>query len=284
MYEKTYAVISDLHGNYKAAEAFLEYCRLHSIAGIIGLGDYLTDGPYPERMISLLKQMQAQYPCFMVRGNRENYLLDNLQNPQGWKPSSPSGCLYYTSRRLSASDMSFLESMPEEMQVCIDGFPSLFICHGTPGQVRGNVDFDPSLRDISLLSIQEDYLLGGHSHKQELYRFQNKTYLNPGAMGCSLDGIGRHAHFALLHGAKNSGRWDIELISIPYDAEAFLKDFTESGLDELGFVLNRAVKKTILTGINYSIKCVQRAEELTGLAPYQIPEAVWNSVSKELEL
>lgn len=284
MCQKTYAVISDLHGNYKAAEAFLDYCKDHSIDGIIGLGDYLTDGPYPERMLALLKQMQAQYPCYMVRGNRENYLIQNAHHPQGWKPSSASGCLYYTAKRLSASDIAFLEDMPETMQVCLDGFPALYICHGTPNDVRGNVDWDPTLKEASLLAIKENYLLGGHSHIQEIFRFQNKTYLNPGAMGCSLDGIGQHAHFALLSATPNSTVWETKLMSIPYDAKAYLLDFSESGLDTLGLVLNRAVKKTILTGINYSIKCVNRAVELTGLAPYQIPEDIWNKAAKELEL
>lgn len=115
--------------------------------------------------------------------------------------------------------MDFLEGMPEEMQVAIEGCPELFLCHGMPGNVRGNLD-----------------------------------------------------------------GWKTELLSIPYDADSFLKDFTESGLDELGFVLNRAVKKTVTTGINYVLKCVTEVEQETGLPTYLVPEEVWERVALKLGL
>ena len=42
---KRLALISDVHGNYKALEAFLEYIEEHPVDGIICLGDYVTDSP-----------------------------------------------------------------------------------------------------------------------------------------------------------------------------------------------------------------------------------------------
>ena len=278
--EKVFAVISDVHGNYKALEAVLEFCSNNAVDGIIGLGDYVTDSPYPERTIMLLKQMQEKYPCYMVRGNRENYLLENLKEDKGWNPSSANGCFYYTSKHLSKEDMEFLESMPEEMTVHIEGCPELFICHGIPGNVRGNVDYHPELKDDALKKLNSNYLLGGHSHIQEIFKLEDKTYLNPGCLGYSLDGIGRHVQFALIYG--NSAEWKIELQSILYDAESFLKDFSESGLDELGFVLNRAVKKTIITGKNHVLECVTEVERETGLPPHLVPEEVWENVAEKL--
>lgn len=281
---KTYAVISDVHGNYKAMEAFLDYCKHHHIDGIIGLGDYMTDSPYPERMISLLKQTKELYPCYFVRGNRENYLINNAHNDQGWKPSSQSGCLHYTAIHLSQSDIEFLESMPEERNLSLDSLPNLYICHGVPGNVRGNVDAEPELKELALKTITGDYLLGGHSHKQELFCWKDKTYLNPGSLGYSLDGIGGNIQFAIIHGDKNTNRWEAEQISIPYDAASFLNDFNESGLDELGFVLNRAVKKTIITGTNYVFKCVSMAQQTTGLPLHLISEDVWEKIAQKLDL
>ena len=49
-----YALISDIHGNFKALEAFLEYIQGNPVDGIISLGDYVTDGPYPEKIMELL--------------------------------------------------------------------------------------------------------------------------------------------------------------------------------------------------------------------------------------
>ena len=54
------AVISDIHGNYKALEAFLSYIEEHSVDAIIGLGDYVTDSPYPQRTLSMICEMEKK--------------------------------------------------------------------------------------------------------------------------------------------------------------------------------------------------------------------------------
>lgn len=71
---------------------------------------------------------------------------------------------------------------------------------------------------------------------------------------------------------------------LSYDDLAFLRDFAESGLDELGFVWNRAVKKSILTGVNYVLKAVTLAEQETGCTPNQVSEAVWEKIACKLDL
>ena len=64
------AVISDLHGNYYALAKVLAFLRSQEIDGIIGLGDFVTDGPFPQRMMRVLREMQEEFPCYLVRGNR----------------------------------------------------------------------------------------------------------------------------------------------------------------------------------------------------------------------
>ena len=82
------AVISDLHGNYYALAKVLAFLRSQEIDGIIGLGDFVTDGPFPQRMMRVLREMQEEFPCYLVRGNREEYLLENIRHPQNWKAGS----------------------------------------------------------------------------------------------------------------------------------------------------------------------------------------------------
>lgn len=102
------AVISDLHGNYYALAKVLAFLRSQEIDGIIGLGDFVTDGPFPQRMMRVLREMQEEFPCYLVRGNREEYLLENIRHPQNWKAgSSTSGLLDYTFRNLTGQDLEF---------------------------------------------------------------------------------------------------------------------------------------------------------------------------------
>lgn len=278
------AVISDIHGNYKALEAFLKYIEAHPVDGIICLGDYLTDSPYPQRTMKLLYDMQKKYPCYMVRGNRENYLLDNAKEDAGWKPSSSNGVLYYTAQNVTEGDLAFFAGLPEEKNLVFEGYPELYICHGTPGKVRGNVTVEEGLRDRALQEISQDYLLGGHSHHQEIYEAFGKTYVNPGSLGISMDGVGGCVPFAVLMSEKGGkeDNWMVELLSIPYDVDNFLQDFSECGLDEYGMVLNRAVKKSLVTGINYFYMAVEAAVKEGGCFVNQVPEEVWNKVADKL--
>ncbi len=281
-----YALISDIHGNYKALEAFLSYIEENPVDGILCLGDYVTDGPYPERTVAYLRKMRERYSCHMLRGNREDYLLDNVGNREGWKPSSANGTLYYTWKRLSAEDMDFLASFPTEREVIIEDCPPLYLCHGTPGRVRGNVHEEEGLKEKVMRELTYPYLLGGHSHCQEIDRLFGKAYINPGSLGFAIDGVGRHAQFAVLEGKRES--WEAGFLSIPYDVEGYLRAFSESGVDQVGMTLNKAVKKSLVTGVNYFFKCIMAMEieaQKAGVKSIpEMPQEAWDKLEERFEL
>lgn len=279
------AVISDIHGNYKALEAFVEYIERqeaqgNGIAEILLLGDFFTDGPDPKRIMRMLRNLEAKYPCHYVLGNREEYLLGDLLKPQGWKPSSLNGMLYFVAQRLDAEIIDFMKELPIFKKICYEGLPSITICHGSPTDTRSNFMEDPGKHAQCMKALDTDFLIAGHTHRQEVSKLYNKMYLNPGALGMAIDSVGGQAPFAILTGVN--GNWEIELKSIPYDIESYLNDFKESGLLATGFVLSRATQKTLLTGVNYFFKTVIEVGRKTGLPSAQIPENIWEEVASEL--
>ncbi|HKM35204.1 MAG TPA: metallophosphoesterase family protein [Lachnospiraceae bacterium] len=281
-----FAVISDIHGNYKAFEAFLEYIKGLPLDGIICLGDYVTDSPYPERIMKLLYGMMQKYTCYMVRGNREQYLIDNFYESKKFHPSSATGALYYTALHLSEKDIHFFESLPVSTKLSLSGCPDTMICHGAPDNLRGNLFEDPELKKDILRNLEQEFLFGGHSHNQEVHIQYNKTYLNPGAIGLSIDGVGRQAQFALVHTElkDNKVTYAMELKSIPYDVDSFLQDFTASGLDECGMILNKAIKKTLVTGVNFFYKMIVEVQKITGKPAAQVSESIWQQAADNLQI
>lgn len=301
------AVISDLHGNYYALREVMVFLRGQEIDGIIGLGDFVTDGPFPQRMMEALREMQKEFPCYLVRGNREEYLLENLRQPQNWKAgSSTSGLLDYTFRNLTAQDLEFFAQLPtdgvligkqdgnhlvpvfvpqEEItpDTCRTSlFPALRLCHGAPGEIRGNFGLHPELLLPRLEHLDASLLLGGHSHKQEQKEHAGKTYLNPGSLGLALDGVGGHAHFAILTLENNV--WQTELFQLPYDLEGYLAEFDRAGLETHGSVLARSLKRTLTCGVNYFYLTVKRVRELAdALALTDLEESLWEKAEKELK-
>ncbi len=283
---KKFAVISDVHGNYKAFEAFLEYMEKRPVDGIISLGDYVTDSPYPERTMALIRDMRNRYDCCMLRGNREDYLLNNAGNREGWKPSSANGTLYYTLQHMTEEYLDFFASLPTEREYEIEGCQTLYLCHGVPGRVRGNVHEEEGLKEKVMKELKYSCLLGGHTHHQETDRLYGRTYINPGSLGFAVDGVGRRAQFAVLTGT--AAEWEAEFISIPYDVEGYLRDFRESGMDEVGFTLNKAIRKSLLTGINYFYHCIleiDREARAAGLASIaDVPQSAWDKLEKKFDL
>ena len=70
--------------------------------------------------------------------------------------------------------------------------------------------------------------------------------------------------------------------------ESYLQDFTESGVDDIGMTLNKAIKKSLVTGVNYFFKCILAMEaeaKEKGLASMtELPETAWMKVTEQFEL
>lgn len=276
------AVISDIHGNYKALETVLAYLEDRQVDAVLGLGDYVTDAPDPKRILSMLSRMERRWRCDWIRGNREQYLIENFYEPKGFCPSSANGMLYYVARQIKEKDIRFFESLPITEKISYPNGPVLRACHGAPKDLRGNVVEEPGLKEKLLKELEEPYLLGGHSHHQEQDTLFGKTYINPGSLGLAIDGRGGHAEFAILHGKENG--WEAELLALPYDLDAYLQEFQDSEIAALGGVLARAIKKTLRTGENYFYMTVVEAGKRAGCRTDRIPEEIWEEVAGELGL
>ena len=74
------AVLSDIHSNHSAFQACFDYAVGKGITNFVLLGDYITDAPYPQKTMELIYVIRKYFNCWMVRGNREEYLLNYVKN------------------------------------------------------------------------------------------------------------------------------------------------------------------------------------------------------------
>ncbi|MCH5190434.1 MAG: metallophosphoesterase, partial [Oscillospiraceae bacterium] len=115
-------VISDIHSNYAAFESAFNTIKKINPDGIIFLGDYVTDFPYPQRTMEILYKSKSAYNCWFIRGNREDYLLQHRKNSNdGWCHSSSVGSFLYTYENLTEDDLVFFSNMPICQDIKIDG-------------------------------------------------------------------------------------------------------------------------------------------------------------------
>ena len=72
------AVLADIHGNHIALEACIDEAKKYGAEEYLFLGDYLGELAYPEKTMNILDQMKKEFPCTFIRGNKENYWIDEM--------------------------------------------------------------------------------------------------------------------------------------------------------------------------------------------------------------
>ncbi len=275
------AVFSDMHSNEIALSTCLSYADHVGVDGYVFLGDHISDCPYPRRTLDLMRSAAHRHPTWMLRGNREDYLLRHHENPgDGWKVSSGTGSLLYTYENLTEEDIGFLKQMPITDVIDLPGCPPMRIAHATP--TNNNLLIYPGTEALEnvLRTCPQQTILSGHSHFQFRYESGGKQMVNPGAVGSPTHGQPK-AQFALM--TCLSGRWSARLMNVDYDKEAEIRQFGESGLSDMSRVWALAVIKTIRQGGSWATDVMHLARRLYP-GDGEIPEACWEDAAMQLGL
>ena len=225
------AVLSDIHGNDIALKSCLEYLKDKNIDTYCFLGDYTGELPGIEKTMKMLYDLRDSHKCYFLRGNKENYQLDDLgkEYPEWDDYPSTIGMLRYANKHLTKEDVEFFNSLPITATVKTEGMPDIVICHGSPRKVSEKFANNPqSLMEV-VSETPAEYIICGHTHKVTDIEYESTRILNPGSVGVSID-VPYGYHFMILH--DNNGAWEPEFITLPADADALLSEMKEAGLYE----------------------------------------------------
>lgn len=277
------AVIADIHSNYLALEAALAVLERISPDGLILLGDYVSDCPYPQRTMKLLYECRERYPCWFVRGNREDYLLRHRENPQdGWRDGSSTGSLLYTYENLTDADLDFFASMPVSCHIRIHGCPILAACHASPADTREWLKDRPDLLAQYTDETDADLLLCGHTHIAQVTGQNGKTVIFCPSVGLVQD-RGSDARLTVL--TSDGGPWQHAFLPVDFDMNRLILDFEESGLNKKANYWAKAIIKSMVERLDIACDCVNLAAKKAreeGFTGSVIPEAYWEAAAREL--
>ncbi len=276
------AAIGDIHSNHTALETALGWVYSHDIDGIVFLGDYVTDCPYPMKTVELLRNIPPEYKTWFIRGNREDYLINYRKEPVGWCYGSKTGSLLYTYENLTAEALDWLESMPHTLDIDIDGCDRLFAIHHPPYYEFLQKEPPHDRLQQAAENMTAPVLLCAHSHVPLVYEQDGKLIVNSGPLGMPNQMV-TDLRFAVL---EFTDRWRAETISLPYDIEAACAEFEESGLMEKAKFWALGVQKIIRTGYNYSVECLDELHCLLQQYPdkTEFDEDMWEMAARRIGL
>lgn len=280
------AVLSDIHSNYHAFKACIDYAKALKISHFLFLGDYISDCAYPQKTMELLYYLKKQDQCWFIKGNREEYLLEHRTNAEdGWSmPSSATGSILYTYQGLKSGDLDFFESMKISDCMNLEGYPPFWYCHGSMDNTRGDLRFTSNNVDKLLEEMPVSMLVCGHTHTQGIYEMNGKRIVNVGSVGIPWFYQG-DTQFAILSGEHDS--WEVQLIQLEYDKKQAVKELYESGLVYQANIWTKLVEETLLTGRDRSRECLDIAlaicKEREGIASWTtLAEGYWEEAAKTL--
>ncbi len=262
-------VISDIHSNYLAFRAVYDIMRSQGITEYILLGDYVSDTSDTEKTMELLYEIIRDRKTHILRGNREEYLLEQRKVRKGdkegprWIANSASGNLLFTFERLREKDFQFFESLPITFKFEKEGFPAITCCHGSPANTKELLQLNGENTKNWLCQIDTEYLLAAHTHFPGEFRYEGKTYINNGCAGLAIGDAGL-AQCTILHGTEENGvrKWEPEFLKIPYDTEAVVgKIFTSGLMDMAPWFINSNIQ-ILRTGTDNSAQLVALSARL----------------------
>ena len=230
------AIISDIHGNYRALISVFQDITKQRVDEIISLGDNVGYGPEPEDVVTFLQEQQV----FSIMGNHEFALIDQSY----YKKLNPSSkeSLDITMQLISSESRVWLGSLDRSAI----RYNTRFI-HGCPPDSITRYLFDPpESRLINIFnSYPEPVCFAGHTHLLNCFScsedatiesqephvgvmplVEGRRYLFiPGSVGQPRDNVNNHAKY---------GIWDIsagtfELRAVPYDVDTTMKLIEKQG-------------------------------------------------------
>lgn len=223
------AVLSDIHSNYIALETCIDYALSKDIRTFIFLGDYVGELAYPQKTMERIYELSAEYECYFIKGNKEDYWIGYQNNRFVWQEhDSTTGCLLYAYKNLTERDMDFFKGLPISRNITLGNMPQITICHGSPYKTNQKLlqDNDETLEMME--RSDSSIILCGHTHFQGKIENKGNMVLNPGAVGLPMHSSGK-SQFMILHEMDN--QWKEEFVSLAYDVEKVIEDIRASGLD-----------------------------------------------------
>ncbi len=294
-----YLIVTDVHGNHSALEAaFVETEQLNPDV-VLFLGDYISDGPSPKRVMELLRAFDKRYHCIFLRGNREEYMLKQrlVQEPM-WSPGSQSGSLWYSWENLTVEDLDWFDKMPISMVIQYGNAPSVGICHATPGSVGGKSYCHADVyREEGMAYMQAtglSLLLCGHAHRcaEIVCANNNGTGQDGRIVFCPSLGLPLHVKTPepmLLTTVDWTGEgWQVVYRPLAYDVQAYIREIENSDFYEIAGVWAAGIVDTLRTYRNSSVNCLVRAREMARAdaipdsAP--LPEMYWQKAAMEMDI
>lgn len=227
---KKVLVLSDIHANFPALKAIIQFTGLQDFDYIINAGDTTVYHVFPNETIDWFRRQERS--CCIL-GNTDAKVLDIVKGTGLERPRKNEKRLMYfwTVDNLDPENLEFLSSLPRQAELTVDGV-RIGIFHGSPAAFEEKIFPDADEKRFRSLSSDHRYdvIITGHTHVPFWKRVDGINFVNPGSVGRMFDSDPR-ASFAVLRIA--GAGVEVEHFRVPYPIEDGVVRINALGLPEI---------------------------------------------------
>ena len=236
------AIISDIHGNLEALKATLEDINKKSVDKIICLGDIIAKGVHPVECIKLIREN-----CdVVIRGNTDEYFSKEHTNIEDLDETEQKR-IKWNKSLISNEDREYLLNLPLSYEFYMSG-SLVRLFHASPTKIDKRVlNYDSFTEKYNMFLPSEktmsnsiaDVVIYGHLHHAFLDKIYNKTIINIGSVGNSIDVVRKEkrdssylettkSNYLIIEGELDSREYNSDIsftfVKVPYNVDKELED------------------------------------------------------------
>jgi predicted phosphodiesterase len=217
----------------------LEHAQKQNVDQIIIAGDLINIIPNSRACWDLVKSLNLR----LLRGNHERYIYhyNTLHAHPDWYKENFQG-LPFVVYQFTLEERQAMSELPLHLH-----FDNLLITHATYRADGESFSAETSSHQLEEMfaGSTEAFILRGHNHRSFSAKFNNRIIESMGSVGLPLDGT-PEAKYSIAE--KYGNTWTFYRHAVPYDREATIKHFIDSGYLEEG----RAIAKITLAELRTS--------------------------------
>jgi predicted phosphodiesterase len=250
------AILADIHGNLPALEAAVAALHRLHIDRLVIAGDVVVGAP---DSLACWERIKA-IGCPVLRGNHERYVVDlgTERAPPEW--STPQfGPVQFAAEQLGETARRELAVLPATLR--LPEAPDLLIVHGSARNDHDQVFKNTTDAELAAMfaGTTERCIVRGHNHGYSLRPWGHRCIITAGSVGLPLDG-NPAAQFVVWY--EKEGKWQLERHAIPYDVDATLRRFRETGYVEKAGPMARLYEREVATAEFHVVPFLKFQQEL----------------------
>jgi putative phosphoesterase len=233
-------LLGDIHANYPALKAIINYIRPDRFDRIINTGDLTVYSTFPNETIQWFRR---QKKAICILGNTDRRILRILKGKKLKRPKKKEKRVMYfwTVENLLVENITYLKTLPKKTDFTA-GRMHIGVFHGTRDDPDEELFPNAPQSRFQELAKDSPYQVHimGHSHVPYYKIVDGVHFINTGSVGRMFDGDPR-ASFATLR--ISSGSIAVEHFRIPYAVEKVVKDLKKHQLPDIYKKMFRIGKK-----------------------------------------